>query len=106
MANNNLSNLDSLIKTLRDESLKYAYSSKILSFNDTEAYKAIISIGKDALPTLLEELKQSPAFWLVHILRDITGVNLVNNTNRGKLNLIALAWLNWAKAQNLTKSVF
>lgn len=101
MVENNLSNLSSLIKTLRDESLKHAYSylSKTLSFDDTEAYKAIVSIGKDALPSLLAELKKSPDFWLIHILRDITGVDPVNNTNRGKLELIALAWLNLAKTQ-------
>lgn len=60
--------------------------------------KPFFLLAKDALPTLLVELKKSPDFWLIHILRDITGLDPVNHTNRGKLNLIALAWLNWAKA--------
>lgn len=94
-----LNNLESLIKTLRDESNKYGYSSKPLSFNDTEAYKAILDIGKEALPNLLAELKQSPDFWLLYILKDITGVDVVNDQNRGKIYLMAQAWLDWANCE-------
>lgn len=65
--------LDNLIVTLHNESRKHAYSSKPLSFSNTQAYQAILAIGKDALPSLLAELKQSPDFWLLSILKDITG---------------------------------
>lgn len=93
-------NLVELINALRQEEQKHRFSSAILIFNDTEAYKAILAIGKNALPMLLQELKKSPAFWLLQILHDITGVNLVNDKNRGKIYVMAQAWLDWAKCQN------
>lgn len=103
MASNNL---ESLIKILREQSNKYGYSSKILSFNDTEAYQSIIAIGKEALPTLLAELKESPDFWLLYILKDITGVDIVNDQNRGKIYQMAQAWVDWGKSQNIAPNDF
>jgi hypothetical protein len=93
-------NLEQLIKALRDESEKHRYSSKPLSFDHTEAYQAILLIGKDALPILFQELERSFDFWLLYILRDITGIDVINDQNRGNIDLMTQAWLDWAKHQN------
>jgi len=86
---------------LRDEAKKYDYSSKPISLQNTEAYQEILAIGKNALPGLLAELKESPNFWLLYLLRDITEVDVVNDENRGKIYLMAQAWLDWGKTQKL-----
>ncbi len=92
-------NLEQLIKSLRDESEKHVYSSKPLSFDHTEAYQAILLIGKDALPTLFEELEKSFDFWLLYILRDITGVDVISKEISGNIDLMTQAWLDWAKSE-------
>jgi hypothetical protein len=66
------------------------------------AYQNIIGLGPRAVPLLLAELKREPCdlFWA---LTAITGEDPVAPQNRGNLQKMAHAWLEWGAAQGLAQ---
>ena len=58
------------------------------------AYRAIIGLGRPALPLILGELRREPHHWFV-ALRRITGEDPVPEDARGDLHRMAEAWLRW-----------
>jgi len=58
------------------------------------AYQKIIGMGKDVVPLILEELKREPAHWF-WALKSITGDNPIQPEDRGRLNKMTEAWLDW-----------
>lgn len=60
------------------------------------AYQRIIGMGAPAIPLLLAELKSAPDHWF-WALSAITGEDPVLPHQRGKLNLMAAAWIEWGK---------
>lgn len=58
------------------------------------AYQRIIGIGPRALPLIFAEIKLEPDWWF-WALRSITGTDPVSAANRGKLNAMTNAWLEW-----------
>jgi hypothetical protein len=58
------------------------------------AYQEIIGMGERVVPLLLAELRREPDdwFWALHA---ITGANPVPPTNRGNLQAMAEAWIEW-----------
>lgn len=73
------------------------YSSTAQIF-EHPAYQEIISMGIQVVPLLLKELKNNPIFWLL-ALKEITGVNPIKPEHRGKIKLMAEAWLEWGRTQ-------
>lgn len=66
-----------------------------------ESYQTIIEIGPPAIPLLLDELRHRPRFWF-HALRTILknegqDINPVNQEDRGDLEKMAAAWLQWGE---------
>lgn len=62
------------------------------------AYQRIVNMGQVVIPFLLEDLRQNPLYWLP-ALRQITQENPVQPEQRGKIKLMAEAWLNWGKQE-------
>jgi hypothetical protein len=60
------------------------------------AYQKIIALGQAAVPLLLRELEERPNHWFA-ALRTLTGVNPVPLSERGKIDLMAKAWLRWGE---------
>jgi hypothetical protein len=63
-------------------------------------YQQIIGMGREALPLLIEELRQEPDHWF-WALQAITGVNPVPASDRGDVTRMTQAWLAWAEQQGL-----
>ena len=62
------------------------------------AYQQIIAMGYDAVPLLLEELRQRPSHWFV-ALQAITGVNPVREEQTGYVDRMAEAWIRWGQGE-------
>jgi len=62
------------------------------------AYDEIIKLGRPAIPYILAELEREPNQWF-RALRDITGEDPVPVTDRGRVKLMAQAWLAWGKSR-------
>jgi len=61
-----------------------------------ESYQRIIQMGQEAIPFLLRELEREPDYWFM-ALEIISGVNPVANEERGRIRLMADAWLRWGR---------
>ena len=57
-------------------------------------YLRIIGLGKDALPLIFKELKESGGHWFAALVA-ITGANPVPRDSAGRTKLMAAAWLSW-----------
>lgn len=64
------------------------------------AYQKIIGMGERAVPLLIEELREEPDHWF-WALTAITGEDPIPPEARGRLDLMAEAWLHWAEKRHL-----
>jgi len=60
------------------------------------AYQQIIGMGTEVIPLIFEELKREPDYWF-NALGAITGDNPVKPEDRGRLQEMTWAWLDWGK---------
>ncbi|MCK9581517.1 MAG: hypothetical protein M0Q92_13865 [Methanoregula sp.] len=60
------------------------------------SYQEIIGMGEDAVPLILEELKNNPQHWF-WALRSITGENPVSIEDRGDVKKMTESWLEWGR---------
>ena len=94
--------LEERFRELVDEWLEATrFESSVSRMVAHQAYRAIIDLGEQAVPLLLRELQNRPHFWFA-ALRQITGANPVNEEDRGHLDRMAQAWLQWGREQHLT----
>ena len=70
------------------------FQSSTTAMEEHPAYQAIIAMGEDALPLILEDLRQSMDHWFM-ALRSITGESPIREEDRGKISAIRAAWLDW-----------
>ena len=61
------------------------------------AYQRIIGIGQPVVPLIMGELERDPDHWF-WALSAITGANPVKREQRGRLNQMAQAWIEWGRA--------
>ena len=61
------------------------------------AYQGIISLGVSVVPLLLRELSRQPGHWFT-ALKTITGANPVDPADRGRVDKMTAAWLDWGRA--------
>jgi len=66
------------------------------------AYGAIVSMGTEAIPLLLEELAKRADHWFAALNR-ITGEDPVPVEGRGKLNEMRDAWIHWGRERAYLK---
>jgi len=60
------------------------------------AYRAIIRMGPDVIPFVLEELKRDPDEWF-YALAKLSGENPVPDASRGRFPQMVEAWVRWGK---------
>ena len=60
------------------------------------AYQKIIGMGLEAIPLILEDLKQSKAHWFL-ALRAIAGESPIRPEDRGDVDAMTDAWLDWGR---------
>jgi hypothetical protein len=65
-------------------------------------YQCIIGMGWQAVPLILEELRQAPDQWF-WALEAITEENPVSPDGAGDVEKMARAWIDWGIRQGLLK---
>lgn len=60
------------------------------------AYQAIIGMGWDVVPFILRDLQNAPDHWF-WALRAITGEDPVQEDQRGNVQQMATAWIQWGR---------
>ncbi len=60
------------------------------------AYRQIVELGPAVVPLLLRELERRPNHWFA-ALRALTGADPVAPADRGRLGVMAEAWIKWGK---------
>ena len=73
-----------------------AHLSSLSMIAEHRAYQEIMGMGKEAIPLILRDLKDSPAQWF-WALRSITGESPVRPEDRGDVYAMTAAWLDWGK---------
>jgi hypothetical protein len=76
------------------------FSSSISEIVNNSAYRAIIDLGKRALPYIFEDLKTSDNHWF-YALESVTGQNPIRESHRGILPLMKQDWIQWAIENNI-----
>jgi hypothetical protein len=66
------------------------------------SYQRIIGMGWDAVPLILEELRSEPDQWF-WALEAITEEDPVPPEARGKVRLMAEAWVEWGRQRGLVR---
>lgn len=72
------------------------FSSNSSEITNNSDYRSIIGLGKDIIPFIIEDLKQSENHWF-NALELLTGENPIKSEHRGIINLMKSDWLNWAE---------
>ena len=72
------------------------FVSSVTEMVTDPAYQQIIGMGKAALPLILAELRREPDHWF-WALQAITGENPVPLADRGRIQAMTQAWLEWAE---------
>jgi len=60
------------------------------------SYRAIINLGPDVVPIILEELQHRPDHWFI-ALQELTSDNPVPEEDAGDIVKMSEAWVNWGK---------
>ncbi|MCL1991331.1 MAG: hypothetical protein FWG66_00065 [Spirochaetes bacterium] len=75
---------------------KYLSSPKMF---ENKHYRNIISLGMNAVPGIIEKLKETPSH-LFEALAEITGEDPVDETHWGDLEQMAQDWIKWWEKEN------
>jgi len=86
-----------LAERWQSETAHISSSSKRIA---NPAHQEIVSMGYDAVPFLLKDLKESGRSWF-WALTAITGVNPIEPVDRGDREKMKKAWLNWGSQKGL-----
>ena len=90
-----------LIPRFRDLARRWkeetVYSSSLTEITQHPVYQQIITLGRDVIPLILDELRREPDYWFA-ALKALTGADPVAPADRGKVRRMADAWIDWAKA--------
>jgi len=76
------------------------FQSSLLEITTHPTYQAIIDLGEAAVPYILCELELRPNFWFT-ALRAISGVDPVRPKDKGHIDKMSRAWLQWGRKQGL-----
>ena len=70
--------------------------SSVKEIAQHRSYQAIIGMGEQAIPFILRDLEATHVQWF-WALRSITGESPVQPEDRGDVQAMAAAWLDWGK---------
>ena len=82
---------------------KSRYMSNTAQMAILPSYQRIIGMGMDAVPLILKELEREPDQWF-WALEAITEADPVPAEAKGKVALMAQAWIEWGKQRGLLPS--
>ena len=79
---------------------KWEKDTILLSFSsqaaEHPAHQEIVSMGKSAVPLILERMQAYGGHWF-HTLREITNANPVQPADRGRVEAMKASWLEWGE---------
>lgn len=78
----------------REKELMSSLTEIVMNLN----YQRIIGLGPQALPLILQSLREEPDYWF-HALHAITGEDPVTPEDRGDIQAMTIAWLDWGLTQ-------
>lgn len=84
----------------RDWKEQSRYLSSPIQIAMLPTYQRIIGMGRPVVPLIIEDLRREPDFWF-WALRAITGEDPVRAEDRGDLEAMTKAWLNWARERGI-----
>lgn len=87
-----------LAEQWRRETGMFSVTSKISMH---PAYQRIIGMGQPVVPLILRELEREPEHWFL-ALTAITGENPIKTEQRGRLDQMAQAWIEWGRENGYT----
>lgn len=89
-------------RLLAEWRMQAAWLSSATAMAMLPSYQEIIGMGEPAIPLLLNELKTRPAhlFWA---LRAISGIDPVPPEDKGHIDKMIEAWLNWGRQKRFIK---
>lgn len=90
----------SLVQQWRSET-QWLSSTTEIAMNP--AYQAIIGMGFDALPMILEDLRQNSGHWY-WALKAISNEDPVVPRDRGSIKKMKSAWLQWGETKGLVRA--
>ena len=79
------------------------YLSNTAQMAMLKPYQRIIGMGYEAVPLILEELQRDPDQWF-WALEAITEQDPVPSEAKGKVSLMAQAWVKWGQQRGLLPS--
>lgn len=90
-------------ETLEDSFFRHAakwraetgFMSSIRDMATHQSYQHIIGMGRDVVPLIIRELRERPDHWF-WALKAITQVDPVSPCDRGKVERMREAWIEWA----------
>ena len=89
--------LHETFKRLADE---WENDTILLSFSsqaaEHPAHQEIVSMGKSAVPLILERIQTRGGHWF-HTLREITNAKPVQPADHGRVEAMKASWLEWGK---------
>lgn len=88
---------DALVSVWRSEVGVLSSTTKRIAH---PAYAQIIALGEGAIPLLLRELQREPNHWFC-ALRTLTHADPVLAAQRGRMDEMANAWIEWGRDQGL-----
>ena len=63
-----------------------------------ESYQSIIAMGPEVVPLLLSDLQKTGGHWF-WALRHLTGADPVPEKDRGRVDKMIAAWIDWGKSR-------
>ena len=87
-----------LVTTWRQET---RFTSSVTDMAMHRAYQRIIGLGPAAVPLLLRELERHPDHWFWALYAS-TGVDPTTPEQKGKVQEMAKAWLDWGREAGYT----
>ena len=101
-SNTDKSNENELRKQFYDLAKKWkqetAHLSNMTNSCNHSAYQKIIGMGKDIIPFILRDLKETQDHWFWALLV-ITGINPVSEDHAGNIEYMTEAWLQWGRSE-------
>ena len=97
-------------ETLEEEFARHAekwraetgFMSSVRDMATHPSYQHIIGMGRDAVPLIIRELRKNPDHWF-WALNAITGVDPVPACDRGKVERMRDAWMDWGDTQDASR---
>ncbi len=83
-----------LIDEVEELKKQTKFYSSVQSMRETEAYKNILKLGKDAIRPLMNQIFDAPVP-IMALLEDITGEVPYSASDRGKVFKMVDAWILW-----------